>query len=239
VPTTQISLIRLHTETIKPPRALWVSFELGRPLGVPNDPAFQKRVILAALKLLDAPEGPVLEDFPEDAPVSKDQITPLSCPVDFTQKEINLTETEQLCSAFKREMISMRPWYDVAVKKRGRTTVGISGLGMDAICDFICSFLEGHVPKNPREDLSLAYTLNLAIDDLKAYYYEGVTSQPGQESPSSKVISDWFWGETMAGKVLLALRDICKKSEDGLMQIAGRILIVPANQVHRSKEIQS
>ena len=39
LPTTQISLIRLHTEITKPPRALWVSFELGRPLGVPGDPA--------------------------------------------------------------------------------------------------------------------------------------------------------------------------------------------------------
>ena len=43
--TTQISLVRLHTEKIKPPRALWVPYELGRPLGQPNDPEFQKRVL--------------------------------------------------------------------------------------------------------------------------------------------------------------------------------------------------
>ena len=70
VATTQISLIREHSESIKPPRALWVSFELGRPLGVPDDPAFQKRVLLAALRLLDTDSGPVLEDFGEDAPAS-------------------------------------------------------------------------------------------------------------------------------------------------------------------------
>ena len=68
LPTTQVSLIRLHTEKTKPPRALWVPFEFGRPFGVPNGPAFQKRVLLAALALLVAPGGPVLEDFPEDAP---------------------------------------------------------------------------------------------------------------------------------------------------------------------------
>ena len=39
VPTTQISLIREHTERIRPPRALWVPFELGRPFGVPHDAA--------------------------------------------------------------------------------------------------------------------------------------------------------------------------------------------------------
>jgi hypothetical protein len=38
--TTQISLVREHTAAIRAPRALWVPFILGRPLGVPNDPAF-------------------------------------------------------------------------------------------------------------------------------------------------------------------------------------------------------
>ena len=66
VPTTQVSLIREHTETIHPPRALWVPFELGRPLGAPEDPGLQRRVLLAALNLLEAPEGPVLLDFPEE-----------------------------------------------------------------------------------------------------------------------------------------------------------------------------
>ena len=36
---------------------------MGRPLGIPRDPVFQKRVLLSALKLLEAEEGPVLEDF--------------------------------------------------------------------------------------------------------------------------------------------------------------------------------
>ena len=44
VATTQISLIREHSEAMKPPRALWVPFELGRPLGAPSDAAFQRRV---------------------------------------------------------------------------------------------------------------------------------------------------------------------------------------------------
>ena len=52
VPTTQISLVREHTAAMNPPRALWVPFILGRPFGVPNDPAFQRRVLLAVLGLL-------------------------------------------------------------------------------------------------------------------------------------------------------------------------------------------
>jgi hypothetical protein len=227
--------VRLHTEIIKPPRALWVPFELGRPLGVPNDPKFQKKVLLSALKLLEAQTGPVLEDFPEEAPAATDEITVLSCPVGFAQQEETLTETQEMCAALKREMDSMRPWYDLAVKKRGRTIVGVSGLGLEGIAEFMCSFLEGNLPESPLEDVSLPYALNLATDDLKAYYFEGITSQPGQESPSSKVVSRWFWKDTVAGKVLLAIKEVCKKSDDGLMKLVGSILIVPTDQANEGK----
>jgi hypothetical protein len=236
LPTTQISLIRRHTEITKPPRALWVSFELGRPLGVPNDPDFQKHVLIAALKLLEAPSGPVLQDYPVDAPDSAGEITTLACPVNFSQSGVNLTETEQMCAAFKREIISLRPWYDMAAAKHGHTTVGVSGVDLDSIGDFLCSFLEGNVPENPREDIALAYTLNLVTDDLKAYYFEGITAQPGQELPSGRVLSDWFWDETVAGKVLLAIKDASRESEDALLRIVSSALIIPSEVVRARRK---
>ena len=235
VPTTQISLVRLHTELTNPPRALWVSFELGRPLGVPNDPSFQRRVLLATLKLLEAPDGPRLEDFPEDAPASSDEILVLSCPVNFAQTGTDSGEAEPLQVAFNREIISMRPWYDMAVKKRGRTTVGVSGINLEAIGNFIFSFSEGVEPENPRDDIPLPYTLKFAVDDLKAYYLEGITAQPGQEAASSQVLSDWFWGETVAGKVLQAVKEAGQASQDDLMRTVSGKLIVPAWNVADSK----
>ena len=51
IPTVGISLVCEHTETVRPPRALWVTFELGRPFGLPDDPPFQRRVLKAALDL--------------------------------------------------------------------------------------------------------------------------------------------------------------------------------------------
>ncbi len=69
IATVAVSLIRPQTENTRPPRALWVPFELGRPFGPPNDPVFQKRVILAALRLLERGGGPVrIADFPDDDP---------------------------------------------------------------------------------------------------------------------------------------------------------------------------
>jgi len=215
---------------------LWVPFELGRPIGVPNDPTFQKRVLMAALKLLETESGPVLEDFPEDAPISEGEIAALSCPVDFSQKDIELSEIDQLCSAFKKEMMSMRPWYDLAVQKRGRTTYGVSKIELYKLGDFISSFLKGETPENPRDDVALPFTLNLATDDLKAYYFEAITTQPGQESPSSEFLADWFYNDTLAGEVLFTLRDLSKKSDDGLMKMLGTILIIPAAQVNKRRE---
>ena len=68
IATASISVIREHAEVMHPPRTMWVPFLLGRPLGVPHNAAFQKRVLRALLKLFERPSGPVLKDFPEDAP---------------------------------------------------------------------------------------------------------------------------------------------------------------------------
>ncbi len=64
LPTVGIALVKEHAAKVKPPRALFVPFPYGYPLGKPDDPAFQHRVIAAALELLEYPEGPVLVDFP-------------------------------------------------------------------------------------------------------------------------------------------------------------------------------
>ncbi len=233
LPTTQISLIRLHTEKIKPPRALWVPFEFGHPLGMPNNPIFQKKVLVSALKLLEVPDGPVLEDFPEDALVSGEQPVVLACPINIRIEDVaGGTEAERLCAAFKNEIMSMRPWYDMAVKKRSRTTVGLSKLELVAMCDFICSFIEVNVPDNPRQDISLADELRFSIEDLKAYYFEAVTAQPGMEVSSAKPLLGWFWKDTAAGKALLVVADSCINTEDETLQRIGRGLIASSGTVN-------
>ena len=236
VPTAGISLIRMHTEIIKPPRALWVPFELGRPLGPPDSAAFQRQVLLALMGMLEAPDGPRLEDFPEDEPETSDEISVLACPVDFTQTTVDTGETDQLKAAFHREMTAMRPWYDMAVARRQRTTVGVSGIDLDGLCDFIYAFIEGTEPDNPRDEIPLAYILKFAVEDLQSYYIEGVTAQPGQESASGKVLKDWLWRETVAGKVLLALKKVCEASKDQGMSQMGAHFLIPMEVVRRQEK---
>jgi hypothetical protein len=63
ITTVSISLLREITEQIAPPRALFVPFPLGYPLGNPDDPELQKRVMRAAFALLSRTDVPVLENF--------------------------------------------------------------------------------------------------------------------------------------------------------------------------------
>jgi hypothetical protein len=63
--TVGLSLLREVTEKVNPPPTLLVPFPMGHPLGRPNDPALQYRVIRAALNLLSSDEPlPILCDFP-------------------------------------------------------------------------------------------------------------------------------------------------------------------------------
>ena len=52
ISTVVVQLLRLVTEKVRPPRALFVPFRHGYPLDSPNDPEKQRAVIAAALDLL-------------------------------------------------------------------------------------------------------------------------------------------------------------------------------------------
>lgn len=69
IATTSVTMLREVTAKVRAPRALFVDTRLGFPLGRPNDPALQTRVIRAALALLSFPgPGPLLVPFDAEAP---------------------------------------------------------------------------------------------------------------------------------------------------------------------------
>lgn len=230
--TTQISLIREHTEIINPPRALWVPFELGRPFGAPNNASFQTRVVVSALELLEAPEGPVLADFPDDAPDSAVPITSLVCPVSFASSLVERTSTDLLLEAFRNEAADLHNWYDLAIRKGGRTTAGISALSLPEIVKFFVSFIGGSRDTSPIIDVPVATAIRMAAEDLKAMYFEGVAAQPGIHGGSA-AMADWFWGETIAAQIINAIREICLELPENDFQLLGKLLLVPRAQLHR------
>lgn len=220
----QISLVREHTAKINPPRALWVPFELGRPVGAPGEPAFQRRVIERALGLLSEPSGPVLADFPEDAPGgASGDYSGWVCPVNLAPPPAPAEAGET--AAVLAEIETLRPWYQVAWEQRGRTTVGVSGLAIEDAAQLLAGFLADPAIASPRDDLALPQALKFAVEDMKAWYLEAATAQPGPST--SKALSDWFWGETAAGALALRVASACRQMDDKALNVLGQRSLVP------------
>ncbi|PPR60892.1 MAG: hypothetical protein CFH10_01345 [Alphaproteobacteria bacterium MarineAlpha4_Bin2] len=226
--TAGISLIRLHSEKIRPPRALWVPFELGRPLGVPHDAAFQSRVLEKLIDLFDISEGPVLVDYTEDVPgTGSGGMEGLVCPVQF---DASNTEDETLEMAVIREVGELLPWYDIAYKRRQRTTVGVTGLGIEEVVRTLAKWLTSSPPVDVVNDQDPPAMLKLAVEDLRAFYFEAAAGQPQGDAIGSRQLADWFWGETSAAKLLLALRERLIPEKDPALQLLGHNSVVPREQ---------
>ena len=217
---------------MRPPRFLWVPFELGRPFGAPNEPEFQTTVLRTALALLelDGP-SPVLEDFPDDAPgaaISEEGMMGWTCSIPLAN--VADTTTPELLMAMRAEIESLAPWHQLAEESRGRTATGVVGLSIEEIASFLHALLDS-VPENPKPDAPLGEDFRQASEEIKAWYQEAATAKPG--TATSKDLADWFWGGTAAGRLLLALHPVCLKSEDAGLRRVATSQLVPRLQQHR------
>lgn len=218
-----------HAERIKPPRTLAVPYELGRPLGVPNDPAFQHRVLTAALDLFKHEGKPILSLHEEASNQARTKDADnFSCPVTFAPKDTTLTRTQQV----EAELELLRPWYDRGFSTRKRTSVGLADIDINSAVEFLGNLLNPSTAvRNPSTRLSLAESLKCCAEDLKAFYNEAVTSQPG--NISSAAAEDWYWGQTLAGQMIRDLRLTYINSEDTELKVVANFILVPRKQTYR------
>jgi len=225
IASVAIALIRQQAERTRPPRALWVPFELGRPLGPPGDAAFQRRVILTALGLLEAkPSASLIVDFPDDDP--REMPDPDWRPPVNTGPRAGL-EAGALAEAMSAELHEFAPHYAQSCTKRMRSTVGLSGLSPAVCGDYVVAWLRGEQPPSPVEDMSPALALRFAIDDLKAFALEAGIAHG---KPSSKQLGDWLWNDTALGAALHVLRRQCLAGDDERLKTVAAFF-VPALRV--------
>jgi hypothetical protein len=226
IATVGISLIRPQIENTKPPRALWVPFELGRPFGPPSNPPFQRRVLLAALRLLERQDGPViLEDFGEDDPRAR----PDSAWIPPVAARGNATGGDALAAGLEAEIGVLQDAYLRWIEQSGRTTVGVSGLAPPDSARYVADWVRGKSPPSPQEGYSAPLLMRFAVDDVKAYSLEAAAA--GNVRPSSRQLGDWFWEESAAGAALHALRETCLASDDERLKLIAGNFIVPAARV--------
>ena len=160
IATVQLASIRSYPERIRPPRALYCEFPLGRPLGRPGDPVFQRRVLEAAFRLLERPEVPVLEDFPERIEDKAD--SPLACPLP--------PRHDPELPAAVDEARALRPAYDRQFARSGRTTVG-QAVDADGIPDAVAALVR-IADGTTLEEAGLPGSTRAVGLDVRAYYEE-------------------------------------------------------------------
>lgn len=189
IATVQLASIRVYVEKMHPPRALYCEFPLGRPLGKPDDPAFQRSVLEAAFALLERPSGPVLEDFPEV--IVGGGNGPLAC-------TIPPRATTGLPAAVE-EAVALRGAYDRQLARSGRTIVG-GVVSADSIPDAVAAIVrlvetasldEAALPGSPRD----------VANDIRAYYEEAALAL-ADHVPAARQSDAWFFGHTQAGALL-------------------------------------
>ncbi|MXY84928.1 MAG: hypothetical protein F4Y95_00105 [Chloroflexi bacterium] len=227
--TTGVSLIREHAEGMNPPRSLFVPFPLGRPLGSPDQPDFQRDVLLSSLKLLETATETALADYPHDAPTSGDD--PWACAVALAPPE-PANESEALRDQLVEEIRQLAPWHAESRKRRGRSTVGISGASLDQIEDLanlLADFATGEEPADGEIDWNhpMPMRLKFASDDLRAFYHESATAQPGANYPTDADLNDWLFNQTLLGTVLRQIVGLMRESDD--RRVSGMVIgMIPA-----------
>jgi len=197
--TVTLGSIRKQIESTAPPRGLFCDFPLGRPLGKPNDPEFQHRVLAHAFSLLQATE-PVLEEFPEV--IKEDTSEMLSCP-------LPPRSNEDLHPALN-EVRGLRQAYDRALKQYGERAGAGRTVPADKIEEALSAFIriaEG----TPWGEADLPGLPPRVAQDIRAFY-ELAALGLSDHVPSAWSGARWFYDCTEGGKVILAAKSALKEA---------------------------
>ena len=218
------------SEAVVPPRALWVPFALGRPLGATDDAEFQKNVMRTAFGLLDTAVEPTIEDYPLEAP-DKGLSETWSCPLNLTP-EASGSLVERLLA----EVARLRPWAIETRRQRGRTLFGISGAKEDQVDElarvFVAIAETGDVTSEPVTDeitwmFEMPLLLRHIADDLRTFYHEAIAAQPGSNAPAHDALNRWIFSETVLGETLVLVADGLTKASGSPMAQLVRGLLIP------------
>lgn len=185
-----IALVRGQIERSAPPRAMYVEFPLGRPLGKPLDPQYQRGVMTSALELLTEESGPVLVDYPEVITDESSEQLACALPPRFDPDLHPAIDEAQ----------GLRAAYDRTVGRLGKTSVG-RVVDADNIGDAVELFVRlasgiSLEESNPPGGDHLA-----AAMDLRSYYEEAALSL-SDHVPGARQAESWIYQSTQLGKVM-------------------------------------
>ena len=182
-----------------PPRGLFCDFPLGRPLGVPNDAAFQHRVLARAFGLLESKQ-PTVQDFDESIEDTASEV--LVCPLPARHDPDAHPAVD--------EARGLRAAYDRAVAKYGNRAGAARLLDADAVPAAIESFVrvaEGV----PWKEAGIPGVPARVSHDIRGYY-EMAAMEIVDHTPAAWTGYRWFRDNTQTGAVIKAAQQAIRKS---------------------------
>ena len=197
--TVAIGSIRGQIYGTAPPRGLFCDFPLGRPLGVPDDPAFQRRVIERAFAMLERTE-PAVEDY--EIVIEDGETQPLTCPLPARMDPDAHPAID--------EAKGLRPAYDRAIAKYGNRAGAVRLLDADSIPAAIESFIrvaEGH----PWKQAGIPGIPARVSQDIRGYY-EMAAMEIADHTPAAWAGYRWFRDQTKTGEIIRQARDAMRES---------------------------
>jgi hypothetical protein len=164
------------------------------------------------LSLLDEPgPEPLLRDYPEEAS-NPDGDPDWKFPGQLSVESV------------VAEAKSLLPLWHRARTLLNKTTVGISGLTPDAAVEYIDRYHSADPMPNPK-GMARVSRARSAIDDIKVFYIEAAFANGGR--PSSLQLNDWFWKQTLAGRMILDFQECARLTDDRNLNLIADSLVPP------------
>jgi len=195
-----IGSIPAHIENTKPPRGLICHFPLGRPLGLPGDPDFQRSVLNALFDMLNESEGPVLRTFAHSLADVEDEGLVCSLPPRLDPNEHPAVD----------EARAIKGAYERAVSKHGNRIGASRAIGADDVPAAVEAFAridEG----TPWKEAEIPGVPMRVAQDIRGYY-QTAALELAEHTPGAWAGEDWFYNDTETGKLMLRVRTVLKNA---------------------------
>ena len=153
----------------------------------------------------------------------------MACPVRLPRPP--RTMPAELLDHVLAEIDELAPWHELYEQSHSQAAASISGQSAKDVARMLDDIRRVGHPQID-DDAQWGKALRFAAEDLRSYFSSAALMRPGGAA-SPREIADWYWGETSAGALVLALLPICLVSENTGLRLVAETQLVPRAQRHR------
>ena len=180
-------------------------------------------MVKTALSLIERDNGPILDDFPLEDPLSSREVESLVCPVSFDSGDMD-TASNSPSELLLSDLLKMEQWHRLFLENGGQSIISRGVDELISSVTLIDAIFEGQLPDDEVGVKRLADDIRLLVSDLHDYMTESALAFPG--GSSAEAIEEWFWNDTKMADIFHQLRESCVRTKVPALCTLG-FLVVP------------